>query len=132
MRRQEIFDAVVEHFIQQGAPAVIRLTNGGVTCCYRTIDGLKCAIGALIPDDLYVPEMEGESVSSLFHAFPLEAKAAGLSRSSARFFDALQKAHDINALGPTSDGFLERLWGHMRIIAKDFRLNGSKIPEGAP
>lgn len=31
-------------------------------CCYRTKDGRKCAIGLLIPDHLYRPEFEGETV----------------------------------------------------------------------
>ena len=46
---QEIFNLVVEHLFKQGRPAY----DGVQGCMYRTHDGLRCAVGVLIPDDLY-------------------------------------------------------------------------------
>lgn len=34
-------------------------------CAYRGENGLKCAIGHLIPDDLYLPQFEGTGIHSI-------------------------------------------------------------------
>lgn len=129
MTRQQIFDAVVEHFIKQGAPAVIQHGASEITCCYRTPDGLKCAIGALIPDELYTPEMEGAAALVVLRVYPLAGKAVGLSKSNEKLFEALQEAHDAAATDTYGNSaFLPRLWVCMRRVAEDFKLNTSKIP----
>ena len=46
---QEVFDIVVNHLFTQGRPAY----DGVQGCMYRAPDGLRCAVGVLIPDDLY-------------------------------------------------------------------------------
>ena len=40
-------------------------------CLYRAPDGRKCAIGALIPDNIYSPLMEHKSVDGLATSFPI-------------------------------------------------------------
>jgi hypothetical protein len=50
---QKTFDAVLAHLRKQGKRAI-----DGESCMYRTEDGLKCAIGCLIPDDKYDPKMD--------------------------------------------------------------------------
>ena len=87
---QEIFDTVATHLFTQGRQA--RLSN--TTCAYRSDDGLKCAIGALIPDDMYRSEMEGGSPSILITYFPALRTVFG---DSMRLLALLQRAHD-NAL----------------------------------
>lgn len=63
MTNQQTFDAVARHLLTQKAPA-LRTTEGGeVICAYRGDDGKKCAVGCLIPDDMYDAElMEGVGV----------------------------------------------------------------------
>lgn len=51
---QEVFETSAKHLLTQRQRAA---TPGG-TCQLRTYDGLKCAIGALIPEDKYHSEME--------------------------------------------------------------------------
>ena len=58
---QEIFDRVVEHLAQQKK----RSMYDKDTCAYRSEDGLKCAIGALIPDEYYDSEFEEKNISTL-------------------------------------------------------------------
>jgi hypothetical protein len=58
---QEIFDLVTNHLITQGRPA--RVDDG--RCRYRMAGGLRCAVGALIPDELYKEEFEGASAYRL-------------------------------------------------------------------
>lgn len=60
MNAQEIFDTVHKHLIEQGGQAM----NGSV-CTYRDASGKSCAVGCLIPDDLYDEGMEYKSVAEL-------------------------------------------------------------------
>lgn len=55
MTNQEIFDKVATHLLSQGKRSAL----GGVGCAYRGDGGLQCAIGCLIPDELYRYELEG-------------------------------------------------------------------------
>lgn len=55
---QEIFDKVVNHLRKQNAKSVDPVTN---TCLYRGPNGMKCAVGCIIPDKDYLPEMEGKT-----------------------------------------------------------------------
>lgn len=51
--KQEIFDRVAAHLRKQGSCSMCDADGyrGNKLCLYRTEDGRKCAIGALIPDD---------------------------------------------------------------------------------
>lgn len=60
MTPQEIFDTVVAHIEAQKVRA-----HDGLYCCYRTPDGLKCALGCLIPDEDYKPIFEGYMADDL-------------------------------------------------------------------
>lgn len=55
MTPQEIFDTVSAHLLKQGCKSLFQ----GVSCQYRNTEGLKCAVGILIPDERYDPLMEG-------------------------------------------------------------------------
>src|SRR5688572_9122307 len=63
MTNQEIYDAVKAHLLAQGKRAAVSDLPGS-SCAYRGQNGTKCAVGCLIPDDEYSPEIEGLSVSS--------------------------------------------------------------------
>lgn len=58
---QEAFDKVARHLLTQKRKSIG--SKGG--CCYRTNEGLRCAIGCLIPDELYDRRLEGFYVSEL-------------------------------------------------------------------
>jgi hypothetical protein len=57
---QSIFDRVAEHFLGMSGPA----QNHKGDCVYRTKDGDRCFVGALIKDEDYDPLIEGLSLSS--------------------------------------------------------------------
>lgn len=67
MNKQEIFDKVVNHARTQNQKAI----EGG-QCKYRTSNGLKCFIGALIPDDKYDPYLEGHISSEVLKAIGID------------------------------------------------------------
>lgn len=54
MTEQEVFDKVAEHLLTQHRQSL--LSSG--KCAYRGENGLMCAAGCLIPDDLYDLSME--------------------------------------------------------------------------
>lgn len=66
LTKQEIFDRVAEHLLtQMEKSGVVDETCGyGFRCLYRGPNGLKCAAGALIPDELYDPCIEDVSIES--------------------------------------------------------------------
>lgn len=60
MDNQELFDRVKTHLLKQMKKSDgERFDTAEIGCLYRTEDGLKCAIGCLIPDDKYDPIIEG-------------------------------------------------------------------------
>lgn len=61
MSKQQTFDKVAAHLRQQ--QAVSEDPNGD--CLYRGPNGLKCAIGALIPDNMYSADFEGQSADKI-------------------------------------------------------------------
>lgn len=61
MTRQQIFTKVKNHLLSQNAKAMGKYA----TCMYRTVEGLKCAVGCLIPDDVYDPKIEYKTVNNL-------------------------------------------------------------------
>lgn len=60
MTDQEAFEKAARHLLTQKKVAI----EGGKSL-YRTSDGRRCAIGALIPDDEYSRDFEGETVASI-------------------------------------------------------------------
>ena len=66
MTAQEIFDKVSLHLLTQNEKSIAKDEFGRQKMClYRGANGLKCAIGCLIPDDKYDREaMEGLAASS--------------------------------------------------------------------
>lgn len=87
---QEIFDRVWRHFVTEGNPRSVHEYGGGSACAYRGPNGARCAVGLLIPDDEYVPSMEGRCVSAA-----LGPTVRGLiAEGHDGLLDALQNAHD--------------------------------------
>lgn len=80
-------------------------------CRYRTHDGKKCAIGMLIPDDKYGPEMESQRLTDV-------CEDIGFSEY-ATFLVQLQKVHD----NCETDYFLPQLELGMAIFAELWGLN---------
>ena len=60
MTKQQVFDKVATHLLTQGK-ASRAVVGGEVGCAYRGEDGTSCAVGCLLPDELYDPEMEGKN-----------------------------------------------------------------------
>lgn len=109
--KQETFDMAVGHLIKQGQRAISE--DGTNACLYRGSEGTKCAVGALIPDELYTEEIEGYDSCDIGAGFDREYfekaqyspeqvnKMESLStylktNHDQTLIDSLQHAHDVN------------------------------------
>lgn len=92
MTEQEIFDKVVRHLKKQGQPARVPVEEVGpnvTRCVYRTSDEKSCAVGCLIPDELYSPDIERTNIGTL-----IEEKSSedGVSEKYKLLDDVLSRA----------------------------------------
>lgn len=101
MDNQEAFDIVKRHLLTQKK---ISVNHEGV-CQYRGPDGLKCAIGALIPDEIYNPTMENHTIKELLsrawrnkHLDSSRALLEVLGKVDENLLKVLQFHHDIAPL----------------------------------
>lgn len=93
MTEQEAFDIVVKHLFEQKRPSM-SCARGRLEmpiCAYRGVEGRKCAIGALISDEEYSPELENRDVLALNRDGALPPSLAGLDID---FLVELQAIHD--------------------------------------
>lgn len=58
--KQETLDLVAKHLLQQNAQS---MHPEKPICAYRGCNGMKCAIGVLIPDELCTEDLEGLDAS---------------------------------------------------------------------
>lgn len=109
---QEVFDIVARHLLTQGRRAL-----WGEACAYRTPEGDRCAIGALIPDEVYKLEWEGCAGAKLYE-YPELHQYLPRTRALAT---ALQSIHDIS--------FPDRWRIDLRAAAAVFGLNTRALDE---
>lgn len=93
MDLQEIFDRVAKHLLTQNAKS-INTDNGRPECRYRSNDGLKCAVGCLIPDEFYTSSMEGVGIRNLKVSGPLRRAGVVDTQEDLNFLFSLQRIHD--------------------------------------
>ena len=93
MTQQEAFDRVVQGVRAQN---YVQSLIDDDSCAYRGEGGTRCHAGHLIPDRLYDPSWEGESIGGLLaHVPELQEHFEGLSD---RFLRSLQSLHDMPQL----------------------------------
>lgn len=62
MKKQEIYDKVCKHLAKQKTRAMNDGAGGG--CAYRADDGKKCAVGCLIPYNIWKKEVLANGVNT--------------------------------------------------------------------
>jgi len=110
--RQEIFDYVIQRLLEQNK----RSQRGGA-CKYRAGDA-RCAIGWIIPDHLYLEEMDDPEtawgVETMFRRDIPAVVTLGLELA-----EAMQDAHDTAA---DHILFKTTLLENMQDVARDYNL----------
>jgi hypothetical protein len=111
MTPQEIFDKVAVHLLTQNR---VSMNEKNDLCAYRGVDGLKCAVGVLIPDEFYSPEIETTGAENL-PEWVWKAMDIDQTEGNVELLDRLQRTHDD--FGPES-------WvADLKKVAEDFNLN---------
>jgi hypothetical protein len=118
MTKQEIFDTVALHLIKQGKQSA----DATGDCFYRSPDGLKCAVGCLIPDEVYRPEMEGKNIYQLIDKKYLSLK---FFQRYHILLTSLQTAHD--ALHPKDMTWKDAVILSLRRIAKSYNISAAVL-----
>lgn len=108
---QMAFDTVVKHLALQKNRSAKTGTN---RCMYRGPLGMKCAVGALIPDEEFMPKMEFKNVSDICGEIP------SLKDINRNLLIDLQRIHDF-AGNWDSSGFVA--WNALENIAEYYRLS---------
>lgn len=104
--RQDIFDRALAHLRTQRQPALNHYQDHDESprCLYRTPEGLKCAIGALIPDENYNPDLENTAASSHCVIEAMGYNPGDLTQDDRVFLSALQSdLHDEPACALSED-----------------------------
>jgi hypothetical protein len=99
--KQEIFETVINHLAKQKKQAV-----SNVQCSYRTKEGESCAIGCMIPNEMYDSTFEGGDVFSLFNHHIKEFEVWN-TPDMRPFLKMLQMAHDGAAIHPLTYEFTD-------------------------
>ena len=84
--RIEIVETVTKHLLAQGKKSK---ESEGTKCLYRGPNGLQCAIGCLIPDDMYKSWFDDQGYIDM-----TIAAAANISPDDIDLARRLQKIHD--------------------------------------
>ena len=87
---QELFTTVATHLLQQLQVSI----NCMGECQYRGPNNMRCAIGCLIADDDYVPDMEGKIIKDLFAIYPDNPSVSAMSDVEPALVYELQRLHD--------------------------------------
>ena len=91
MSKQKVFNIVKEHLLKQNEQSL----SENKTCMYRGNYDLKCAMGVLIPDNLYKSQMEECTIDSILEDFPeLKKHFDSFGFYDLEFYGGLQGIHD--------------------------------------
>lgn len=118
---QEIFDQSATHLLKQNKQAM-----NGMTCRYRADDGCKCAVGGIIPDELYDPVIEARAANWFFETVVGEnnhGRTGQIRRTIAEYF-GFANQRLLMQLQTIHDGVKPPFWkGELTLLAKDFGLS---------
>lgn len=103
---QAVFEKAVVHLLTQNQKSVHDVD----TCMYRSPDGLMCAVGIFIPDDVYDQKLERMSVNAVLERFGISEETG---RVKTLILTQLQSLHDRNDPSLWFEGaeLIARRWG---------------------
>lgn len=129
MDLQQIFDRVATHLLRQGVQSRAPSREAGYVCMYRGDNGTSCAVGCLIKDEGYNPQMEGVVVVDLTYLHPVyprdkvdllanALRASGVNTEDSSSLTLLKNLQGIH------DRTLPNEWVHeLRRLAKELQLS---------
>ena len=134
MTLQEIFNKVRAHLLKQNQRCITASSqfNPPTMCRYRH-DELRCAIGILIPDDMYHPDFEANDIVNLLRKSPEFCNLLGLpkyQRAHSNFLKKIDwdKIHLLKQLQDIHDSRPVHSWRvELKYLAEHFNLHLEEI-----
>lgn len=126
MDAQSIFDKVATHLFTQGVQSK-NLEDTRQPCAYRGANGTSCAVGCLIPDELYEPWMDQPgtvTADTCLYEVVSERPAIGDHLNywvNGDLLNQLQGVHDNDDLWCSTDQMRDQL----RLVAERHGLDPS-------
>lgn len=114
MNAQEYYDLLVSTSKAGKFPCVQRSPTGRYSCLYRHPDGRACAVGLIMPDSYYKPEMESKIVTDLID-YDEDWIPKGLTEDD---LANIQFAHDKQV-----DAFDCKNWNHDKFVRELNRMS---------
>ena len=123
---QQTFDAVIDSMKRQGSPSAdLRLEVPGsemFVCRYRSAGGRKCAVGCLIPDEIYSQMMENRGPLKSDQGMAKMMRDLGYD---VELLSQLQLAHDSSVNYGYGAVWLKEFLERAHVVATQFDLDGS-------
>ena len=127
MELQQIFDTVATHLLTQNRKSTSGDATGqGCHGAYRGDNGTTCAVGCLIPDNMYLITMEGQNIDNdaVWAALcPVIGANEYVKREKFDLLEDLQSVHDFWAVSEWPD--------RLEDCANDYNLTFTPLPQGA-
>ena len=111
--QQNVFEIVINHLYKQGKRSI----RPGPQCAYRGASGTSCAVGCLIPDELYDPAAEGFTPLNFHNGSAIKAHLESLG-CGLDYLENLMILHDWLRDGKDIDDWRSQVM----CAAKDFAL----------
>ncbi len=119
LTKQQIFDKVSVYLIRQN-----KICENDDGCLYHGNDGLRCAIGCLIPKRYYNISMEEENVDNLFKFHKKAMIGCKLSSRYKGLLNELQMVHD--------DRMVMEWREELGKVARNFKVSPDKFMKAKP
>ena len=119
MEAQEIFDKVAPHLFTQGCRSSADAADFFASCLYRGPNGMSCAVGVLIPDELYDPEMETITITNLVNDDEGGWNLPSWMKEKVEFLTSLQVTHDCPGNWESTADMQQEL----RKVAANYKLS---------
>lgn len=120
---QEVFNIVSSHLLTQKERCMVDTTG---ECKYRLErDGkvFMCAVGCLIPDELYQRSMEGVSVKHLIDYYHVLWPYLGISEFDSKYHNDFRDANILTRLQKIHDSYPPDAWKNLlKEVAKKYNL----------
>ena len=97
LTKTEIINKAFDGIIKQGRKSLASYSD--TRCLYRGVEGTKCAVGQLIPDELYDGDMEEIAITEEGSALWKALEGVGCNYDSHMdLLKNIQKVHDLKTV----------------------------------
>ena len=109
MNAQILFDTVITHLLNQKVQSI----NESANCLYRGPNGTSCAVGCLIPDEMYDKDMDNMNEDSSIAYVVEHFVTPDYFKDHIELLKRLQEIHDQDYYG---EGFTKNNSDFMTMI----------------